>query len=346
MISMKTIGRTVSVVIFALVVSAPFSQMSAQTVEAAPKVIVAPPNQKIRTGQKKGRAANETAAEKSIAVDAKVNISLCVSAGRLKINGWERSEIRAFVGGGGELGFKVLQKNKQNNAVWVMVTGFDAAKNPEVSSEECLAGDDIEIDVPRGATVNVKGRTSEVTIAMVRKVDVKNVGGDISLNNIAEGINAATYEGDVTVENSGGAISLESSNGNIVAFDAAPSEIGDIFKAKTASGAIILQQIAHRQTEISSNTGSIKFIGEFQSGGQYDFRTTNGAISLVIPEKTSCKVAASYGFGAFNSDLPLSNLKKNPNPNSRSQSLTAAMGGGEANLVLTTYSGAIRIKKQ
>src|SRR4028119_1184702 len=32
--------------------------------------------------------------EKSIAVDAKVNISLCVLEGNLKVNGWDRNEIR------------------------------------------------------------------------------------------------------------------------------------------------------------------------------------------------------------------------------------------------------------
>ncbi len=43
---------------------------------------------------------NQTTAEKSIAVDAKVNIKICVAEGNLKINGWERNEIRAYVAGG------------------------------------------------------------------------------------------------------------------------------------------------------------------------------------------------------------------------------------------------------
>lgn len=348
MISINAVYKKIGLVFLAFVIGALFSQVPAQIVETAPRIVILPPNQKNGVNQKSRKSVvdDNAVAEKSIVVDAKVNISLCVAEGRLKINGWERSEIRAFVSGGAAVGFKVLQKSKQNAAVWVMVTGSDAAVNPEAGSEECLSGDDIEIDVPRGAVVNVKGRTSEVAVTMVRKVDVKNVGGDIALNNIAEGISASTYEGDVTVESSGGAMTLESSNGNIVAFDVAPSEIGDIFKAKTASGAIILQRVEHRQTEISSNTGSIKFTGEFLSGGQYDFRTVNGAVSLLMPEKSSCKIIASYGFGAFNSELPLLNLKKNPNPASRSQSLTASMGGGDATLTLTTYSGAIRIRKQ
>jgi hypothetical protein len=269
---------------------------------------------------------------------------LCIAEGNLKVIGWERSEIRAFISNGSEVGFKVQQKSRQNNAGWVWVIGSDPAKNKEVNSEECLSGEEIELDVPRGATVNVKSRTSETTIEAVRKAIVKNVGGDISLNNIEQGIDAATYEGDVTVENSGGAITLETSNGNIVAFDVAPSEIGDIFKAKTNSGAITLQRIEYRQTEINSNSGSIKFAGEFQNGGQYTFGTINGTISLAIPEKSSCKINALYGYGKFNSELKLAIITENNT--SKAQRLVATIGGGDANVNLTTYSGAIRIRKQ
>ncbi len=343
----NTITRKISLPALALLFFAAFSFVSAQTIEVEPKIVIAPLKQKTKVKQKSVRTSigGETSAEKSIAVDPKVNVSLCIAEGNLKITGWERSEIRAFVAGGSEVGFKVQQKNKQNDrAVWVMVTGSDPIKNKTVNSEECLSGEEIELDVPRGAAVNVKSRTSETTIEAVRKAVVKNIGGDISLNNIEQGIDAATYEGDVTVENSSGAITLESANGNIVAFDVAPSEIGDILKAKTNSGAITLQRIEHRQTEINSNSGSIKFVGEFQNGGQYNFGTQVGTISLAIPEKSSCKINALYGYGKFNSEFKLEIITEDDT--SKAQRLVAAIGSGDANVNLTTYSGAIRIRKQ
>jgi DUF4097 and DUF4098 domain-containing protein YvlB len=178
----------------------------------------------------------------------------------------------------------------------------------------------------------------------VRKATVEIEGGDIFLNNIREGIYAKTFEGGVTVENSSGAITLTSTTGNIVAFAVGASEIGDVFKAKTNSGAIALQQIRHRQIEVGSNSGSIRFTGEFQSGGQYNLGTQNGSISLLLPEKSSFKLNASYGFGVFNSEIPLQNLEKNPTP--KAQNLSARMGNGDATLILKTVSGAIRIRKQ
>lgn len=333
----KELSPKINILIFIGIFCFSLIPAAAQTVKVEPRAVVA--KKKISGG------GVNNSAEKSIAVDTKVNISVCVSEGKLKINGWERNEIRAFVDNGSEVGFNVREKNKKTNkAVWVAVLGFDPAKNKEPSPDECLSGEEIELDVPRGATVNVKGQASQTMIESVGKVSVENVGGSIFLNDIERGIEATTYEGDVTVEKSSGAITLSSTTGNIVAFNLAPSEIGDIFKARTNSGAIALQNIEHRQMDINSNSGTMKFTGEFQNGGQYKFGTQNGSIMLAIPENSSCKILASYGYGVFNSELPLNNVLKNPV--SKIQSLTALMGAGDATLNLTTYSGAIRIRKK
>lgn len=287
---------------------------------------------------------NETPAEKSLATDSKVNISLCISEGKINVHGWDRDEVRAYVStGGSNVGFKILQKNKSEKPVWVMVLGLDPNQTSEADAEECLSGDEIELDVPRGATVNIKSRESETKIESIGKASVENIGGGIYLNDIAGGIRAETYRGNVTVGNSSGAISLSSSAGNIVAYNVSPSEIGDIFKAKTINGTITLQEIEHRQMEVGSNSGSIKFTGDLLTGGQYSFGTHTGAMLLQIPEKSSCKISAFFGFGQFSSEIKLENEKKSPT--SGAQNLTAQIGAGEAALNLKTFNGRIIIRK-
>ena len=340
----NAVVRKISLAVFAVFICAPFSAVSSQTAKVESKFVAAPFKQNFIQRHKKAIDESESAAEKSIAVDAKVNINLCVIEGSLKITGWERSEIRVFVVNGGDVSFNVREKNTQNKAVLLTIKNSGAAGNSQTNSRGCLSGERLELDVPRGATVNVESETSETTIEAVRKVVVKNVGGDISLYDIEQGIHAVTYEGDVMVENSGGAVTLESGNGSILALDVAPKEIGDIFKAKTSSGAITLQNIGHRQTEINSNSGSIKYTGSFRSGGQYNFGTQNGTISLAIPEKSSFKVTALYGLGRFNSELKHYIIAQNNT--SKTQSISATFGSGDANVDLRTYSGAIRIKKQ
>jgi hypothetical protein len=350
MACINIIIKKMSFLTFALLLFAPFSFVSAQFAESKPKVVVS------ETVKQKSKIKHESEiikadddedanAEKSILVDPRVNISLCVSEGKLKVNGWERNEIRAFVGNGSQIGFRVQHKGPQSGLpILLGVLSFDPTKENRHRSNECLSGEEIELDVPYGAVVKVRGSESETTIDSVRRASVSIKGGDIFLNNITQAIEAITYQGDIMVTNSSGAMSLSCTTGNIVAFDVSAGEIGDVFKAKTSSGAITLQKVGHRQTEANSNSGSIRFNGEFQSGGQYNLSTQNGTILLSIPEKSSFKLNASYGFGVFIPEIPLIDVVKSPNP--RSQTLTAQAGGGDSTLKLKTVSGAIRIRKQ
>ena len=281
--------------------------------------------------------------EKSMMVDGNVAIKLCVAQGDLKINGWRRDEVRVFVKNGRKFRLKPLEKSVETGKINWLWIGTIGEGRPGPSSE-CLAGDSIEIDAPLGSNLDLSGRAARTSIDSVRKVKVKIVEGVINLRNITGGINAYTSQGDVIVENSGGAIALESTTGNIVAVEVSPGQIGDLLKAKTNGGSISLQKVEHRQIEASSISGSLLFDGKFLPGGIYNFRTSNGSIKLAIPANSSCTFNASYGFGSFDSEIPLEILTENVTP--LAKVVVAKIGTGDATVSLTTTRGSIGIKKQ
>jgi DUF4097 and DUF4098 domain-containing protein YvlB len=293
--------------------------------------------------KRKIRNASEGPAEKTIAVDPKVIISLCVSSGTLKVNGWDRDEIRAFVDGGSSLGFRVLQYSKQNKkAAAIQIMGFDPKEHKELDLDECLDGDSIELDVPVDAVVNVKSKGSEISVDSISKVRIDNVSGSISLRDIKNGVDATTFEGDITAERTNGPVSLFASTGRVVVFESTPNEIGDPFRAKSRSGAISLQNVEHTDLEVSSATGSLRFTGAMEAGGQYKFNTTSGSIVLVLPMDTSCKVTATYG-GSFETQIPFKDIYNDKGPNGIHKIL-ALIGSGECAVTVTTYNGSILIK--
>lgn len=280
--------------------------------------------------------------ERSMIVDPNVAIKLCVSEGDLKINGWKRDEVRVFVKNGRKFGMKPLEKSVETGKVnWLLIA--HTPSGPPRPASECLAGDSIEIDAPIGTSFDLSGRAARTSVDSVKKVKVKIVEGVIMLRNITGGINAYTSQGDVMVDNSAGAIALESTTGNIVAIDVKPGQIGELLRAKTNSGAITLQRVNHRQIEASSISGSLLFDGEFLTGGIYNFRTSNGSIRLAIPMASSCTFKMTYGFGSFNSEIPLKILTVDENP--RVKTVVASMGSGSAAVTLITSSGSIGIKK-
>ncbi len=283
--------------------------------------------------------------EKSIAVDPGVNIKFCVSDGAVKINGWERDEIRVFVKEGRKIGFKVLERNeKTDKPNWVWIMNGTAAEQGRGPLSNCLAGDSVEIDLPVGAMVNMEARTTGATIDTVKSVTVKILEGSINIRNVKGGVNAEAHKGDIVLESSSGQISLWTTIGNIIAYDVSPGEIGNILKAKTSSGNISLQQVSHRQIEANSISGSVNFNGSFLTGGIYKFKSSNGSIRMQLPEKSSCTISASFGFGTFNSALPMEIMTETITPGGKN--IVGKIGDGEANVNVTTSSGSIVIRKQ
>ena len=282
--------------------------------------------------------------ERSLKVDPNLNLQICVTEGRVNVNSWNRSELRVFVHDGSKFVFKVSQKNdKTGEPVWVNVLGVEPRNK---WAGDCLSGGEIEVDVPVNATIKIKGQATDTTIDTVRKAYVQTAGGDITLRNIAQGLNASTYEGDITVEESKGAISLETATGNILVFDAGPSDIGDVLKAKTSGGMISLQKVGHRQLEVNSISGSVSYNGAILSGGSYNLSTTNGSIRLAIPQSSNCTVNATYGYGRFESELPLKIATENVTPGPVKTVVGTFGGGGDALITLVSNNGSIAIKKQ
>lgn len=295
--------------------------------------------------QKKKKIVNESEfpAEKSIEVDSKVNIYLSVCDGNIKVNGWDRNEIRAYVKNGSEVGFKVTQKNPSTGKPIILnVLGYDPQKTKQIGIESCLSGEEIELDVPHGAYLSIESQEGDVNIYSVRKTQVKSLSGNIWLSDISNGTFAQTFDdGDVTIENSKGNLQLFSTNGNVTVLNVEPLEVDDKLQTKTNGGTITMQSVQHSQVTSISHSGIIKLASQIVSGGQYKL-ITNGAIMLLIPSKSSLVFNAVYG--NFQSDIPLTLDNISKNPNSQLQTRTGQIGSGDASVTMQT-SGIIRIKK-
>jgi len=281
--------------------------------------------------------------EKAIAVAPNVNLTLCVTEGDLKVNGWNRNEVRVYVEGGPRFAFKVVDNGTDGKPAWISLTNLQAANG---GNAECIRGDTVEVDAPVGTSLKLTGREISAQVDALRKVSVKTVGGDISLRNIKEGVSAYTGEGGVMIEESWGQVNLETTNGNIVVLDSGPSDIGDTFRAKTNSGAISLTHVTHRALDVNSISGSILFNGELKSGGTYAMTTTNGTIRIALPAATGCKVAATFTAGSLHIELPYKIETENIAPDDLKSIVAKVGAGGDALLRLSTVAGMIGIRKQ
>jgi hypothetical protein len=287
-----------------------------------------------------------TTTERSIAVEPKVNVSMCVTQGTVKVNGWGRNEVRAFVSEGSKFAFRVLQKSMKEDGkpVLLSLVGIRSLPGGNTAIVDCISGDDIQLDVPENASFTLKGQDSDVTVDTVRKLTVNTAGGDITAGNISEGVRADTLQGNIVVERSQGNMVLTSQSGDIVAFDIQPSDAGDAFKAKTSGGSISIQKMQYRLSDVISISGSVIYEGALPSGGAYSFNTTNGSIKLLIPQDSSCRVTTIYGFGTFNSEIPMKDMRQ-LSSSGPVKTMVGTIGTGDCSLKLTTNSGSVVLKK-
>ncbi len=281
--------------------------------------------------------------EKSIKTGEKVYLSFCVSGASVKVNGWNRREIRAFVRGRSDIGFKVRQRSETDRLPqWIELFAGEVDESSR-TLDSCLSGESIELDVPFQTSVTISGKSGETSVSVdsVKTVKIDISSGDISLSNISRGIVAKTGVGGVSVRKSIGKMEMTTTAGNILAYETESDEIGDFFKAKTISGSITLQSVKQKEVEASSLTGSINYLGPTYSSGNYSFSTTQGLISMAVPADSAFKLKAAYG-GSFSSELPLQNIYKKAA--SSTVFLTGFIGNETgASISLNSYSGTIRI---
>jgi hypothetical protein len=331
-----------------LSVGAGFAQNDVPPPRPAPTAKEAPERKPFPTPRARAESPgweDRRTVERAIAAEPNVAIKLCIAEGAIRINGSERNEVRVFVRNGRKFEFRSLEKNPETGkATWLWI----ASTSGPGPLSNCLAGDSVDIDLPVGASVNLEARTAGAVVDSVRKVSVKIVEGSISLRNITGGIQATALQGDVMVESSSGLIGLETTTGNILAYDLKPVDVSDLFKAKTNSGRISLEGVNHRQIEANSITGSVSFNGRFLNGGIYNFKTSNGSIRMLIPDDSACRLVAAYGFGNFNSALPVK--IETENITGGGKTFVGIVGkqtnGPLPTVSVTTTSGSIGIRKQ
>lgn len=282
-------------------------------------------------------------AEKSIETDPKVNIYFKACEGNVKINGWDRDEVRAYVKNGTEVGFKIQQKGPASGKpIIISIFGYDPQKHKNLGFiDSCISGEEIELDVPRAAVVKFDITKGDVDITSIRRAEVQNLEGDVWFNDISQFSSVRSLgSGDITVENSRGNFNLWSANGNITVLNIKPVEVTDSLITKNnGGGTTTLQSVEHTIVKSNSISGIIKLISNISSGGQYNL-STNSSIYLLIPIQTSCQIKATYG--NFLTEIPLAN--KNETPFGPVKQMTGQLGSGDASLVLTTQ-GIIQIKK-
>ena len=310
--------------------------------------------------------------ERVVAADPDVSVSVCLVSGDIKVHGWDRNEVRARSNDVEAIEFRRSAGDRESNpASEVTVLLPDAARH---RSGPCSANADIELDVPRGATVRLQTRDGDIQVVDVSVVTANTQSGDLDLAGIKRSVEAATIGGDISLRDSTGPTSLHSVGGSIEARGVKPAASGDTFEAATVGGDITLEKIGSAKVRVKTVGGALSLSGALAAGARYEFTTFSGDISFALPADSSFRLDATLAQGGeLVTEFPLKMITESKEPSSQSsrrsgppakgdlmidpdvlikasnhglQRISGVYGTGDALITASSFSGAINLKKK
>lgn len=164
------------------------------------------------------------------------------------------------------------------------------------------------IQISRGSTIKAEGDGRSNWSVSYQITVPRNTSLNLSAKN--GGISIAGVEGELEFETVNGGVSLVEVAGNV--------------RGRTTNGGV-----------------SVKLSGTSWNGSGLDVSTTNGGVSLAIPESYNANIEARTTNGGLKSDLPALNI--DTSERQRSKYINVSLNAGGAPIKVVTTNGGVKI---
>jgi DUF4097 and DUF4098 domain-containing protein YvlB len=241
--------------------------------------------------------------------------------GKISITGWDQSVVDIQGEPASDLMEVIIMPEDQKVPVQ-KVSVQTHPKNESVSSKESRL--DFQVHVPRQAAVRVESERGDIQVENLEgTVDIQGVSNAVTLSHLKGYISARTEDGNILVESSEGNVTADSISGNLRFIRVNGSEL-----------------------VANTNTGTIRYEGDFGQGGTYVLNNYNSPIEILATAKASFDLTARAVMGFIESNLPfrptpLGNAFRRLSPRNY---LQGRFNSGDSTVRVTSYSGTIRVR--
>jgi DUF4097 and DUF4098 domain-containing protein YvlB len=251
--------------------------------------------------------------ERSTPVDPHASITLCVMSGKLTVHGWDKNEVRVRSTDADQLELRRIDKVKMKDTV-PPATRIDVmVVDKQTHKGDCQAIADVEMDVPKEATVQVQTRDGDIYITGVAGAYAGSQNGDINIERASKFVEAGSVGGSISLADSTGRINLSSAGGGVEVNNVRPLGPEDTFEVGTVSGDIQLEHISNPKVMAKTVNGTVTMAGSLARGGNYSFTTMGGDVVLMMPRDASFTLNATVSEkNDIISDFPLRYLPAQP----------------------------------
>jgi DUF4097 and DUF4098 domain-containing protein YvlB len=286
--------------------------------------------------------------ERTSAADSRVVLSVCLRSGSITVRGWDRNQVRASSSDGMAIEF---QRPPGNDSDLPKELTLVSDKGKSRLEGRCLSFGDIELDVPREASVNLQAGNSEINASGLARLRITAQSGSISIARVTQAVDVKTISGEISMASSKGSIKLHSVSGSIEVHDVSPNDAGDVCEAGTVSGDVTLDQIRHAQVVVNAVNGSLSYSGPLMPAGRYSFETISGNIDLLLPANSSFRLSATLSANEeFSSDFPLQSSSTETLQGDKNglelRHINATYGTANISITISSFNGSIQLRRK
>ncbi|HYR77549.1 MAG TPA: DUF4097 family beta strand repeat-containing protein [Pyrinomonadaceae bacterium] len=293
--------------------------------------------------------ADDQEVERTTAADPKVVLSVCLGSGNITVHGWDRNQVHARMSDGMQIEFQPSAASNSAPPKELNLGMNDGQPGP---SKRCLPFGNLELDVPREATVKVQGGDAEINASGVAKVSINTQNGAVTVERVTGAVDINTLGGEITVLNSQGAIKVHSVGGDIEVHDVSPRAPEDVCDVGNVGGDITLESISHRQVKAGTVAGDVTFKSALARSGRYSFQSVSGDLTLMLPPDSSFRLSATIQdepdtdfaieYSSTDPPPPDANRKYRPIP----RKFEGTYGTGDAQISFSSFNGSVHLRKE
>ena len=285
--------------------------------------------------------------ERTVATSKNVLVTICLASGDIQVRGWDRSEVKVTATSARRL---ELQGGGMNppQRIEVVLSNAPRTSQGEPLVCDCRGVSDLEINVPRGATLDLQVRSGDIEVAQVAEARIKTTSGDINVSDVTRGVDASTLSGDVSLTNSAGRVKLQSVSGDVDATNVRMVEAGDDFSASSTSGDINLEGVAQARLSANSTSGTVTLTGNLAPHGSYNLNSFSGDVVLNLPQDSAFRLNARAPQSSIATDFAVKSRSEGDAQSLlEGGTLTGYYGAHDwASLTIQSFSGTVRLQKR
>ena len=202
---------------------------------------------------------------------------------------------------------------------------------------------ELEVHVPRGATVWVKAATASIEVEGVDgTLDLSSEGGTIHVLGTPQDVTAETMSGSVELAGGTARARVKTVTGDVLLRGASQD-----LSASTLSGRIVVRAAGWQRGgtgvqrgKFESVTGDIRFEGELGRGGVVEVESQSGAIEVRVPASTVADFDVLTIGGTITNHLSSAQARRA----STGQELRFSTGAGGAQITARSFKGPILLE--